>query len=96
MWWSLPGVLQYPLEQHKQVIIDKLREQNIRPLPFPLAELRYLPSRPKIICTLRYNNVPYNEIITLLDLPGPSTLVTAIKLAARMFYSLSTSEYPPL
>ena len=40
----------------------------------------------RVICSLRYNNVSYEDIITLFHLPGPSTLVTAIKLTARGFY----------
>lgn len=84
--WSVVGVLEYPLSQKQQAIVDKLSQQRIVPYQFTPQEMNYLSKRQRAICSLRFNNVSYEDIITLFNLPGPSTLVTVLKLTARGFH----------
>ena len=83
--WALVSTLKYPLTKDQDAIVKKLRLRGIVSYPFSQVEKNILSDQQRVICSLRYNNVSYEDIITLFALPGPNTLITVIKLTARGF-----------
>lgn len=84
--WALVTTLKYPLTKEQNAIVEKLRLRGIVSYPFSVIERNILSDQQRVICSLRYNNVSYEDIITLFSLPGPATLVSVIKLTARGFH----------
>ena len=85
MWAVVAALGNDVLTREQQVIVDYLRDKNLRYYNFLPEEAEIFSKMQRAVVILRYNNIPYRTIEVLFQLSGSQLVTTILRLTAMGF-----------